>query len=176
MAVASQWHSQQVALECGLEQDSLQQMRPGLDPCTRKKVVEADYDCSMKSTIYSGRPMRIFRTAYTEEFETKRAHEIVEMSNFGVPAFIKDVKNTDGIDSSSVGVGIFHLAEVRTQKEIEEGLELSVREERERGVYLTGQCAGAISDIKPAKAVVEDMVAEACTQLQVSASFVVSKL
>jgi len=148
----------------------------GAGPMHKKKVVEADYDCSMKSTIYSGRPMRIFRTAYTEEFETKRAAEIVEMSNFGVPAFIKDVKNTDGIDSSSVGVGIFHLAEVRTLKEIEEGKELTVREERERGVYLTGQCAGAISDIKPAKAIVEDMVTEACDQLKSSASFVVSKL
>jgi len=148
----------------------------GAGPMHKKKVVEADYDCSMKSTIYSGRPMRIFRTAYTEEFEKDRAAEIVEMSNFGVPAFIKDVKNTDGIDSSSVGVGIFHLAEVRTLKEIAEGKELSVREERERGVYLTGQCAGAISDIKPAKAIVEDMVAEACDQLKSSASFVVSKL
>merc|ERR1712070_1199722 len=148
----------------------------GAGPMHKKKVVEADYDCSMKSTIYSGRPMRIFKTAYTEEFETKRAQEIVEMSNFGVPAFVKDLKNIDGIDSSSVGVGIFHLAEVRTQQEIAEGVELSTREERERGVYLTGQCAGAISDIKPARAIVEDMVAEACVQLQSSVSFVVSKL
>lgn len=44
------------------------------------------------------------------------------MSNFGVPAFAMDLKNVDGIDSSSVGVGIFHLAETRTQKEIAEGL------------------------------------------------------
>jgi NAD(P)H-dependent flavin oxidoreductase YrpB (nitropropane dioxygenase family) len=148
----------------------------GAGPMHKKKVVEADYDCSMKSTIYSGRPMRIFKTAYTEEFETKRAAEIVEMSNFGVPAFVKDIKNTDGIDASSVGVGIFHLAEVRTLEEVAAGKELSVREERERGVYLTGQCAGAIQDIKPARAVVEDMVAEACVQLQTSASFVMSKL
>merc|ERR1712100_664262 len=148
----------------------------GAGPMHKQKVVKADYDCSMKTTIYSGRPMRIFKTAYTEEFETKRAAEIVEMSNFGVPAFVKDIKNTDGIDSSSVGVGIFHLAEVRTLEEVAANKELSVREERGRGVYLTGQCAGAISDIKPAKAVVEDMVAEACVQLQSSASFVVSKL
>merc|ERR1712070_361172 len=105
----------------------------------------------------------------------KRKHEIVEMSSIGIPAFIKDIKHGD-LDASSVGVGIFHSAEVRTLKEVEEGLELSTREERERGVYLTGACAGAITDIKPAKAIVEDMVAEACVQLQSSASFVVSKL
>merc|ERR1712100_143874 len=141
----------------------------------KQKVVKAGYDDTMTSTIYTGRPMRIFKTPYTEEFETKRAKEIVEMSNFGIPAFIKDLKNAE-MDGSSVGVGIFHAAEVRTLKEVEEGLELSTREERERGVYLTGQCAGAITDIKPARAIVEDMVAEACVQLQASASFVVSKL
>jgi len=147
----------------------------GAGPMHKQAVVKANYDCSMRTTIYSGRPMRIFKTPYTEEFETKRADEIVEMSNFGMPAFVKDLKNIDGIDSSSVGVGIFHLAEVRTRKEIEEGLELTTRQERERGVYLTGQCAGAIEDIKPARAVVDEMVAEACVQLQSAASFV-SKL
>merc|ERR1712166_599346 len=94
----------------------------GAGPMHKKKVVEANYDCSMKSTIYSGRPMRIFKTAYTEEFETTRAQEIVEMQNFGMPAFVKDLKNIDGIDSSSVGVGIFHLAEVRTLNEVADGV------------------------------------------------------
>merc|ERR1711934_1071334 len=32
----------------------------GAGPMHKQKVVKADYDCSMKSTIYSGRPMRIF--------------------------------------------------------------------------------------------------------------------
>merc|ERR1712070_580226 len=147
----------------------------GAGPMHKQRVVKAGYSDTMTSTIYTGRPMRIFKTPYTQEFEKDRANEIVEMSNFGIPAFIKDLKNAE-MDGSSVGVGIFHAAEVRTRKEIEEGLELSTREERERGVYLTGACCGAIKDIKPARAIVEDMVAEACVQLQASASFVVSKL
>ena len=147
----------------------------GAGPMHKQRVLKSGYDDTMRTTIYSGRPMRIFKTPYTQEFEEKRADEIVEMSNFGVPAFIKDLKNTE-MDGSAVGVGIFHAAEVRTLKEVEEGLELSTREERERGVYLTGQCCGAIEDIKPARIIVEEMVAEACLQLQASASFVVSKL
>jgi NAD(P)H-dependent flavin oxidoreductase YrpB (nitropropane dioxygenase family) len=147
----------------------------GAGPMHKQKVIKSGYDDTMRSTIYTGRPMRIFKTAYTIEFEEKRQNEIVEMTNFGIPAFIKDMKAGE-LDGSSVGVGIFHSAEVRTQQEIADGLELSTREERERGVYLTGSCAAAIEDIKPAKAIVEDMVAEACVQLQSSASFVVSKL
>jgi len=148
----------------------------GAGPMHKQKVVKSDYADTMRSTIYTGRPMRIFKTPYTTEFEEKRTSEIIEMTNIGIPAFVKDMKNTEGLDASSVGVGIFHSAEVRTQQEIADGLELSTKEERERGVYLTGQAAGAISDIKPARAIVEDMVAEACVQLQSSASFVVSKL
>jgi len=147
----------------------------GAGPMHKKRVVESGYSDTMRSTIYTGRPMRIFKTPYTEEFEDKRSAEIAEMGSMGIPAFIKDI-NAGELDSSSVGVGIFHLAEVRTQKEIADGLELSTRQERERGVYLTGSACGAISDIKPAKAIVEDMVSEACEQLKSAASFVVAKL
>lgn len=147
----------------------------GAGPMHKKRVVESSYNDTMRSTIYTGRPMRIFKTPYTEEFEEKRAHEITEMNSMGIPAFVKDMKAGE-MDASSVGVGIFHSAEVRTQKEIADGVELSMREERERGVYLTGSACGAISDIKPAKAIVEDMVSEACEQLKSAASFVVSKL
>jgi len=147
----------------------------GAGPMHKKRVVESGYTDTMRSTIYTGRPMRIFKTPYTEEFEDKRSAEIAEMGSMGIPAFIKDI-NAGELDSSSVGVGIFHLAEVRTQKEIADGLELSTRQERERGVYLTGSACGAISDIKPAKAIVEDMVSEACEQLKSAASFVVAKL
>merc|ERR1712224_342138 len=105
----------------------------------------------------------------------KRAQAIKEMSSMGIPAFIKDIKAGE-LDGSSVSVGIFHSAEVRTMQEIEDGVELSLREERERGVYLTGTACAAIEDIKPARVIVEDMVAEACEQLKLAHSFVVSKM
>jgi len=148
----------------------------GAGPMHKQRVVNSDYNDTMTSTIYTGRPMRIFKTPYTIEFEENRTDEIKEMSSMGIPAFVKDMKNEGGIDASSVGVGIFHSAEVRTLQEIADGLELSSRQERERGVYLTGSACGAISDIKPARAIVEDMVSEACEQLKYASAFVVSKL
>jgi len=146
----------------------------GAGPMHKKRVVESDYGDTMRSIIYTGRPMRIFRTPYTLDFEANRAKEIEEMQNMGVPAFIKDIRGD--IDSGSMGIGIFHQAEVLTSEEKRLGVKLSSREERERGVFLTGQCAGAIHDIKPAAAIVEEMVQQAAEQLRVASTFITAKL
>ena len=43
-------------------------------------------------------------------------------------------------------------------EEREKGIELSKHEEHMRGVFLSGQCAGAVRDVKPAKDIIEEMV------------------
>jgi len=146
----------------------------GAGPLHKKKVVEADYTDTMRTIIYTGRPMRIFKTPYTEDFEENLASEITEMSNMGIPPFIKDYRGEIG--PGDAGVGIFHGAEVLTLKEKEQGVQLSTIEERKRGVYLTGQAAGAITDVKTAQQIVEEMVAGAVEQLRLANTFVISKL
>jgi len=146
----------------------------GAGPMHKKRVVESDYGDTMRTIIYTGRPMRVFKTPYTLDYEANRAKEIDEMQNMGIPAFVKDIRGD--IDSGSMGVGIFHQAEVLTSEERRLGVKLSSREERERGVFLTGQCAGAITDIKPAKDIVEEMVEQAAAQLRVASSFISARL
>eukprot|EP00419_Tripos_fusus_P061797 CAMPEP_0172927798 /NCGR_PEP_ID=MMETSP1075-20121228/217650_1 /TAXON_ID=2916 /ORGANISM="Ceratium fusus, Strain PA161109" /LENGTH=376 /DNA_ID=CAMNT_0013789073 /DNA_START=43 /DNA_END=1173 /DNA_ORIENTATION=+ len=146
----------------------------GAGPLHKKRVVESDYGDTMKTIIYTGRPMRVFKTPYALDYEANRANEINEMQNMGIPAFIKDIRGE--IDSGEMGIGIFHHSEVLTLEERKLGIKLSSREERERGVFPTGQCAGAINDIKPAKDIVEEMVAQAAEQLRVASSFVAAKL
>merc|ERR1711920_62894 len=63
----------------------------GAGPMHKKRVVNADYGETIRTIIYSGRPMRVFRTPYNEEFVSKRGDEIEEMQNMGIPAFVKDV-------------------------------------------------------------------------------------
>jgi len=140
----------------------------------KRRVVESDYGDTMRTIIYTGRPMRVFKTPYSLDFEANRAKEIEEMQNMGIPAFIKDIRGE--VDTGSVGVGIFHQAEVLTSEEKRLNVKLSTREERERGVFLTGQCAGAIDDIKPAADIVEEMVQQAAAQLRVASAFVTAKL
>jgi len=139
----------------------------GAGPYHKKSVVNADYTDTIRTTIFTGRPMRVFKTPYVVDWEENRLQEKLELQGNGILAFTKDMK--DGYEGDG------HGPETRTQEEKKKGVTLSKKEELERGVRLTGQCAGAITDIKPAKAIVEEMVLQAADQLQYAATFV-SKL
>merc|ERR1712080_743881 len=114
--------------------------------------------------------MRVFRTPYNVEFEEKRQPEIQEMQNFGLPAWVKDMnaEDFDGLDPQfgPSSVGTLQLSQRLTREEKEKGVKLSKLEEHRRSVFLTGQCAGAIDDIKPAKDIIDEMVLMAAEQLR----------
>lgn len=145
----------------------------GAGPMHKNRVVKADYGDTIRTIIYTGRPMRIFNTPYVADYETNRKKEMMEMQSTGLPAFIKDFK---GELDGGVSIGIFQQAEVLTMEERQKNVELTSRQRHERMVYLSGQCAGAISDIKPAKAIVEDMVQGAVEQLRACSAQVMAKL
>merc|ERR1712110_1013742 len=61
----------------------------GAGPMHKKRVVEADFTDTICTTIYTGRPCRMFKTPYNVEFEQKRQDEIAGMHSMGIPAFAK---------------------------------------------------------------------------------------
>jgi len=138
----------------------------GAGPYHKRSVVDADYTDTIRTTIYTGRPMRVFKTPYVVDWADNRQHEMLSLQSSGILAFTADLK--DGYEG-------FGGVEVRTQEEKKNGKVLSKKEELERSVRLTGQAAGAISDIKPAKEIVDDMVEQAAAQLR-SAFSLISKL
>jgi len=133
----------------------------GAGPIHKKRVVESKYEDTIRTIMYSGRPMRVFKTPYNVEMEEERQDVIRQMSQAGVPAWIADMDPEKLEGANPASVGTLNLSEVRTQKEIKAGVELSSLEKHKRGVFLTGQCAGAISDVKPAKDIMDEMVAQA---------------
>jgi len=147
----------------------------GAGPLHKKRVVEAKYEDTIRTIMYSGRPMRVFKTPYNVEMEESRQDVIKSMSEVGIPAWIADMdpEKLEGVNPASVGT--LNLSEVRTQDEIKNGVELSSLEKHQRGVFLTGQCAGAITDIKPARDIMEEMTAQAVEQIQATYAMV-SKL
>merc|ERR1719401_2561780 len=44
----------------------------GAGPLHKKRVVDADYSDTIRTIIYSGRPMRVFKTPYNTEYEEQR--------------------------------------------------------------------------------------------------------
>lgn len=140
----------------------------GAGPIHKKRVVESAYEDTIRTIMYSGRPMRIFKTPYCVEMEEERQDVIRMMSASGIPAWIADMdpEKLEGANPSSVGT--LNLSEVRTQQEMKDGVTLTSLERHKRGVFLTGQCAGAISDIKPAKDIIEEMVSMAADTIRES--------
>merc|ERR1712099_227844 len=123
-------------------------------------------DDTMRSIMYTGRPMRFFKTPYNVEMEEKRRDVIQSMQDVGIPAWVfdMDAEKLEGASPSSIGT--LQLAEVRTQDEIKDGVVLSSLEKHKRGVFLTGQCAGAVTEVKPARAIIEEMVQDAAGQIR----------
>jgi len=144
----------------------------GAGPFHKQRVLNADYSDTVRTTIYTGRPMRVLKTPYVQDWEQNRTKEMLQLQETGVPAFVVDVAELEG----GFSVGTLQQAEVLTQEEKQKGVQLSRRQMRERGVFLSGQCAGAITDIKPAGQIVEEMVQQAFEQLQTASKFLAAKL
>merc|ERR1712176_750449 len=142
----------------------------GAGPYHKRSVVNAGFTDTIRTTIYSGRPLRVIKTPYVLDWEGNRTKEKEELQNKGILAHTADMKSGTEYDGDS------HGPEVRTQEEIKNGVQLTKKEELERSTRLCGQCAGAITDTKPAKDIVEEMVAVAAEQLRGASSLVVSKL
>merc|ERR1712070_389384 len=58
----------------------------GAGPIHKKRVVSAAYDDTMRSTMYTGRPMRFFKTPYATEMVEKRQSIIKQMEKVGIRA------------------------------------------------------------------------------------------
>merc|ERR1712039_170494 len=141
----------------------------GAGPYHKRSVVNADYGDTIRTTIYTGRPMRVFKTPYVLDWEENRKKEMLDLQSKGILAATADMKTGTDYD------GPAH-PEVLTQDEKKRGVTLTKTQELERSVRLTGQCAGAIGNILPAKQIVEEMVAGAVEQLQIANKFIVAKL
>merc|ERR1711870_205446 len=141
----------------------------GAGPYHKRSVVNADYVDTIRTTIYTGRPMRVFKTPYVMDWEDNRKKEMLELQSKRILAASIDMKTGTDYD------GPAH-PEVLTQDEKSKGVTLTKTQELERSVRLTGQCAGAIGNILPARQIVEEMVAGAVEQLQNANTFVMAKL
>lgn len=147
----------------------------GAGPMHKKKVIESKLEDTIRTIQYSGRPMRVFRTPYNVEMEEERQDIIKQASQAGIPAWILDMdpEKLEGANPSSVGT--LNLSETRTQEEIKNNVVLSLHERHSRGVYLTGQCCGAVKEVKPAKDIIDEMVHQAAEQIRAT-TLLVSKL
>mmetsp|Transcript_3363 Transcript_3363/g.6282 ORF Transcript_3363/g.6282 Transcript_3363/m.6282 type:complete len:357 (-) Transcript_3363:75-1145(-) len=124
----------------------------GAPPRHKNGVVSAGFHDTIRTLIYTGRPLRIKKSNYVMHWEQQRAEEIKALCNKGKLPYEQD------------------LDELKKM-----GRELTFEEQIDAMPLLMGQVAGCIKDIKPAKAIIEEMMSDAIKILK-GASSRISKL
>eukprot|EP00005_Dracoamoeba_jomungandri_P005476 CAMPEP_0174260358 /NCGR_PEP_ID=MMETSP0439-20130205/9661_1 /TAXON_ID=0 /ORGANISM="Stereomyxa ramosa, Strain Chinc5" /LENGTH=359 /DNA_ID=CAMNT_0015344581 /DNA_START=29 /DNA_END=1105 /DNA_ORIENTATION=+ len=115
----------------------------GAPPYHQQGVVNAGYHDTIRTIIYTGRPMRVLKNEYIMDWETNRRDEITELTSKGV-------------------IPVKHDYEQRAQK----GEEISPSDMIKARPLLMGAVAGAIDDIKPAADIINEMVTTAVATLR----------
>merc|ERR1712232_213023 len=59
----------------------------GAGPHHKRSIVDGDYTDTVRTTIFTGRPLRIFKTPYVLDWQDNRSKEIIELQNNGVLPF-----------------------------------------------------------------------------------------
>lgn len=50
----------------------------------KRAIIDADFDSTIKSTIWTGRPLRALATPYVRDWETNRSEEIRQLQSKGI--------------------------------------------------------------------------------------------
>lgn len=113
----------------------------------QEAVVTADYTDTLRTIIFTGRPLRVRKNAYIEEWESK-PEEIKKLVSKGVIPVVYDIEKREKDGT------------------IDEDTEMNARP------YLMGQVAAAIKDVQPAKQIIDEMMSEAVKQIKRSNSLI----
>lgn len=110
----------------------------GAPPRHKNGVVGAGYHDTVRTIIFTGRPMRVLKTPYIMDWEENKQDQIKSKAAKGIIAAIEDQKLRE-----------------------ERGEEVDVKTRMQMLPLLMGQAAGAIEKVLPAQTIMDDMVADA---------------
>jgi NAD(P)H-dependent flavin oxidoreductase YrpB (nitropropane dioxygenase family) len=102
-------------------------------------ILEHESDQTIRSTIYTGRPMRVLKTDYNANWEEMRKPEMLDLQSKGIIAATVDFKK-DGESQGQLPAAMIPL--------------------------LMGQAIGAIKKQQPAAEILNDMVTQAAQILK----------
>ena len=119
-------------------------------PKHQNAVLKAQSTQTVRTLIYSGRPLRVYESPYVKRWNNERADEIRALCDQGIIPAVDDFR--------------------KAQKK---GEPLNVLEWTPD---LMGQAAGAVHEILPAAKIIEDMMNDACRILNENQQLVISKL
>lgn len=123
----------------------------GAPPRHQKSVVEAGYSDTIRTVIFTGRPMRIRKTNYSADWENNKQDQIKKLTSEGVIPVEWDMA-----------------------RRLEKGDEISLKERMEIMPLLMGQTAGAIDKVESAEDIINNMVNDCVQSLRGNAGRIVA--
>ena len=117
----------------------------------KEAVLSAGYDDTHRTLIFTGRPMRIVKSKYSKDWEQNRQQEMKHLLSEGVIPYTTDFDPSTG---------------KKKEREGQYAASYAPGELEDITPHLSGQVAGALEDIKPAKQIVEEMMADAIRCIQ----------
>eukprot|EP01083_Nonionella_stella_P068682 182553_1 len=118
----------------------------GASVAHKKAIVNAAFEDTMTSLVYSGRPLRLIKTPYVMDWETRRKDEMKQLLEKGIVPSKYDFDEKKGVLNEKVLTVVNDLSELAP--------------------LLSGQVAGAIDDVLPAKVIVDQMMKEAIEMIR----------
>jgi len=122
----------------------------GAPPRHQQGALKAGYHDTIRTVIYTGRPMRIVKSKYASDWEENKASQIKELTSKGIIPAYHD-QQQEGWDTKPLA------------------------DRMDAMPLLIGQACGAIDEIQPAKQIIDEMVGLAVEVMQKNAGLI-SKL
>lgn len=117
----------------------------------KEAVQTASYDDTIKTVIFTGRPLRVRKNPYIVNWETERQDEIKQLTAKGTIPYEADLEK---LELQSGGVEGLSASAEDDDAEEEDPLD-------QFRPYLMGQCAAVVNELKSARAVVDEFVTDA---------------
>jgi NAD(P)H-dependent flavin oxidoreductase YrpB (nitropropane dioxygenase family) len=114
----------------------------GAPKAHQEAVRTAGFDDTIRTIIFTGRPLRVRKNPYIDNWETQRRDEIKTLTSKGIIPVEYDIEKLDNEDK------------------LDDDTMDNARP------FLMGKVAAVVNDKQPAKQIVDEMVAEAVQQLK----------
>jgi len=124
----------------------------GAPKAHQEAVRTAGYDDNVRTIIFTGRPLRVRKNPYIQNWEENRKDEILKLTKQGVIPVEHDIDELDKADK------------------------LDDETMDNARPFLMGKVAAVVNEKKPARAIVEEMVSEAIEEIQRTSKLVDAKL
>ncbi|KAI1143190.1 NPD-domain-containing protein [Hypoxylon sp. FL0543] len=124
-------------------------------PESHKEAVQtAGFDDTVRTLIFTGRPLRVKKNPYIEHWETERQNEIRELTSKGILPYEHDLEKIANGTADVPGVS----KEGSSDEDVDDMMD-------QFRPYLMGQCAALVKERKSAKEVVDEFVRDASAAL-----------